>query len=135
MLLIDLPDTRARADASAPCLRDDAGVLTNADFAERVRAAAGALAGAGVARGDVVGVKLSNRVELIVVLFAAWRLGAVLTPVNPALGPAETAYQLHDARAMLLVAETADEAPDGIAPLTVADLAAQHLGDRRADRG
>jgi long-chain acyl-CoA synthetase len=103
--LTDLPDTRATADPDAPCLRDDAVDLTNAAFADRVRRAAGALAAAGIGAGDVVGVKLPNRVELIVTLFAAWRLGAVLTPVNPALGPTETEYQLRDAGARLLVAE------------------------------
>jgi long-chain acyl-CoA synthetase len=120
--LTDLPDTRATADPDAPCLRDDAADLTNAAFADRVRRAAGALAAAGVGRGDVVGVKLPNRVELIVTLFATWRLGAVLTPVNPALGPTETEYQLRDAGARLLVAEEPGGPGAPVPVLTVADL-------------
>ena len=43
----------------------------------------------GVGPGDVVAVILPNRVELVVVMFATWRLGATLTPMNPALTAAE----------------------------------------------
>ena len=38
---------------------------------------------------DVVALKLRNRVEFVVLLFACWRLGATVTPVNPSLTEAE----------------------------------------------
>ena len=38
-------------------------------------------------------------------LFAAWRLGAAVTPVNPALSPQEVRYQLADAGAKVLIAD------------------------------
>ena len=125
MPLIDLVDARADVAPHASCIRDDAGELDNATFAARVAGAAASLAARGIRPGDVVAIKLSNRVELIVLLFAAWRLGAVVTPVNPALGPVETGYQVGDAGAALLVVETQEDAATGAgaAVVSVAELA------------
>lgn len=64
-----------------------------------------ALVGMGVGRGDVVAVVLPNSVELITIMFAAWRLGAALTPVNPALTKPEAQYQVSDSGARLVVAD------------------------------
>ena len=49
-----------------------------------------------IGRGDVVAVVLPNGVELLTVMFAVWRLGAALTPVNPALTKHEAQYQVAD---------------------------------------
>ena len=53
----------------------------------------------------MVAIKLPNTVEFVVSLFAAWRLGAAVTPVNPALSPQEVRYQLADAGAKVLIAD------------------------------
>ena len=45
--------------------------LTNAALSQRVGAAAGQLHELGIGTGDVVAVKLRNRVEFVVVLFAS----------------------------------------------------------------
>jgi acyl-CoA synthetase (AMP-forming)/AMP-acid ligase II len=100
-----LPDERARRAPEAPAVRDDAGALSNAGLLARVEATAVALAARGIGPGGVVAVMLPNRVELILVLFAAWRLGAAVTPINPVLGPAEAAFQAADAGARLAVTE------------------------------
>ena len=55
----------------------------------------------------MVATVLTNRVELVVALYAAWDLGAVLTPVNPALTADEIAYQLTDGGVRLAVVEPA----------------------------
>ena len=55
--------------------------------------------------GDVVAIVLPNRVELVISLFAAWRLGAAATPVNPALTPAEMQYQIDDAGAKVVIGD------------------------------
>ncbi len=100
-----LPDIRADRDPGAPALADDvSGPMTNADFRNRVHHAAGRLWEAGVRAGDVVAVKLPNRIELVIALFAAWRLGAAATPVNPGLTETEVAYQLADSGARVVVA-------------------------------
>lgn len=91
--------------ADSPCIRDDALALTYGEYAQRVEACAEQLAELGIARGDVVATSLPNRVELLVVLMAAWRLGAIGTPVNPAFTDSESEYQLDDASARVVVAD------------------------------
>lgn len=102
-----LPLTRATEAPAAPSLRDDDAAFTNDDLLAKVNAAAGALHARGIRSGSVVALALPNRAELIVALFAAWRLGAAVTPINPVLGPAEAAYQVADAGAALMVTEAA----------------------------
>src|SRR3954453_16308558 len=103
--LATLPETRAAAQPDAPATADDAVALDNAAFADRVARAPALLARLGVGAGDVVAVAIPNRVELIIALFAAWRLGAAATPVNPALTAAEMQYQVDDARAKVVIGE------------------------------
>ncbi|MEW2274945.1 class I adenylate-forming enzyme family protein [Streptomyces griseofuscus] len=126
MNLSRLPAVRREQAPNAPALTDDAhGTLSNADFADLIDRYARHLAHRGVRPGDIVAVKLTNRVELVATLFAAWRLGAALTPVNPALTATETAYQLDDCRARAVVTEEApDDLPAATTPLTLPELAA-----------
>ncbi|MCU1652787.1 MAG: putative acyl-CoA synthetase, partial [Pseudonocardia sp.] len=122
MHLAELAEVRAKAAAAARCISDDAVALNNGEFAKRVRSVAGLLAQSGVRRGDVVATLLPNRVELVLTLFAAWHLGAAVTPINPALTDPEVAYQLEDAAARLVVLDNRPS-PSGTADaLEVADL-------------
>ena len=105
MHFAELVDVRAKNDADARCISDDAVALRNGEFAGRVRGVAGLLAQRGVRQGDVVALLLTNRVELVVALFAAWRLGATVTPINPALTENEAAYQIEDSAARLVVTD------------------------------
>jgi long-chain acyl-CoA synthetase len=98
-----LPQTRATAMPHAPAIADDALELDNSAFADRVARAAAVFARHGVGAGDVVAVVLANRVELVISLFAAWRLGAAATPVNPGLTPSEMQYQVDDSAAKVVV--------------------------------
>jgi len=120
--LASLPDTRSAAEPDAACVDDDRVALTNAEFATRVRAAAEAFRINGVGAGDVVATLLSNRVELIVAMFAAWRLGAALTPINPSLTPGEATYQIEDSRARVLVHEGTDIEIAGVAKFEATEL-------------
>jgi long-chain acyl-CoA synthetase len=128
MTLVSLPDVRAGVDPDGPAVSDGCVSLTNAGFLERVRAAAGQLHELGVDDGDVVAVKLRNRIEFVVVLFASWRLGATVTPVNPSLTAAEVVRQLEASGARLLIAEDGASAPDGISTLAASELAAEVAG-------
>ena len=105
MDLSALPDERATHDPLAQAVADDNSDLNNADFLDAVKRAAATLHSHGVSTGDVVAIKLPNTVEFVVSLFAAWRLGAAVTPVNPALSPQEVRYQLADAGAKVLIAD------------------------------
>jgi O-succinylbenzoate-CoA ligase len=125
MYFAELPDTRAARDPDAPALSDDHnGTLTNAALLARVKSAAARLSAAGVGQGDVVAVKLPNRVELIIVLFAAWRLGAAATPINPSLTVPEVDYQLSDSAARVLVTHDDAEHLPGVTVLHLDDLSA-----------
>ena len=105
--LATLPDERTALDPTAACIDDDRLALTNAEFLARVKATATMLRAAGLGPGDVTATMLTNRVELVVVMFAAWRIGAALTPINPSLTAGEAAFQIEDSGARLVVHEGA----------------------------
>jgi acyl-CoA synthetase (AMP-forming)/AMP-acid ligase II len=114
-----LPWNQPAALADSVCMRDSAVELTYADVARRVDAVAEQFATLGVGRGDVVAVMLPNRTELLLGLFAAWRLGAAATPVNPVFTANEAGYQIEDSRAALLLTSKADT--DYGVPVVLAD--------------
>ena len=120
--LSDLADRRAAATPGAPCLADSAAVLSNADVRDRVHGVARTFADLGVGRGDVVAVMLPNRVELLVALLAAWRLGAAVTPINPALTPSEAQHQLTDSGAKVLVNGDGSAGLTGVVSVAAGDL-------------
>ncbi len=123
MHLAALPDERAASDPGGRCLADGRRELDNATFAAEVRRMSCALVGMGVGRGDVVAVVLPNSVELVTIMFAAWRLGAALTPVNPALTKPEAQYQVSDSGARLVVADDSSlsKVEGGVARVCVVD--------------
>lgn len=69
--------------------------------------AANALRAAGVAEGDRVAVFSHNNRAYVILRFAIIRNGAVFTPINFMLGPAEVAYILEHSGACAVVAEDA----------------------------
>lgn len=122
MTLASLPDVRAQANPHGPAVSDGTVSLTNADLLRRVRAVAGQLHELGIGSGDVVSVKLRNRIEFVVVMFASWRVGATVTPVNPSLTGAEVIRQLEAASAQVLVTEDGADGPGIVHTLAVDDL-------------
>ena len=122
-----LPWDRPVMLADRLCMRDSQAELTYAEVARRVDAVAGQFAAGGVRRGDVVAVMLPNRVELLLALLAAWRLGAAATLVNPVFTPNEAGYQIADSGAKLLIA-TAPDASYGVPVLAADDLATAPAG-------
>ena len=63
---------------------------------------------------------LPHRVELLLVLLAAWRPGAAVTPVDPVFTTSEAEYQLRDADAVLVVTTDADTPTAGLPPNSAA---------------
>jgi long-chain acyl-CoA synthetase len=110
MLAAAIPDERAVLDPAGACIADERQELDNARFLETVSGVAALLAAAGLRPGGVLAIMLANRVELITTMFAAWRLGAAVTPVNPALTGQEARYQIDDAGARVVVADGASAA-------------------------
>ncbi|KQW11767.1 AMP-binding protein [Streptomyces sp. Root369] len=105
MNFASLPDRRAELDPHGAAVSDGHRSLTNTQLLNRVRMAARQLQDLGIGPGDVVALQLTNRVEFVVLLFAAWRLGATVTPVNPSMTDVEVGRQLKDSGARLLVVE------------------------------
>ena len=124
-----LPWRRPAEYDDLPAVRDALCALTYAQFASWVEAAAEQFAGYGVGHGSVVAVMLPNRVELLVAMVAAWRLGAAATPVNPVFTANEADYQIDDAGAAVVV-NTGPDAPNGGRPsIAVDDLRRARRGD------
>ena len=98
-----LPWVRSEALDDRPCVRDEHRELTYAEFAAAVDAVAEQFADRGVGHGSVVAVMLPNRVELLISIVAAWRLGAAATPINPVFTASEADYQIDDANTALVV--------------------------------
>jgi long-chain acyl-CoA synthetase len=118
-----IPDERAKRDPGGACVADERQELDNAGFAGKVSAVAALFAAAGLRPGGVLAIMLPNRVELVTSMFAAWRLGAAVTPVNPALTGQEARYQIGDAGAALVVADDAAAAVLGDGPYRIIGLA------------
>lgn len=117
-----LPWNKAGDPADRPCFRDDNVELTYGEFAQRVDAFATQLANKGLRPGDVLAVMLPNRVELVVAIFAAWRLGAAATPINPAFTATEADYQIADSGARMVVNLVAESPANGLPTIHVADI-------------
>jgi long-chain acyl-CoA synthetase len=121
MHLSALPDRRAAENPVGPAVADDKTDLDNAQFLAAVQRAAASLRGHGVSAGDVIAIMLPNTASFVVSLFAAWRVGAAVTPINPSLTPAEVTYQVSDAGAKVLIAQTAAEFAAGTPVIVTTD--------------
>ncbi len=71
--------------------------ITYRSFAAAIARTSGLLSSLGIVRGDVVAYLGLNRPEMLYLLFACARRGAILTPLNWRLAPAEHARVLADA--------------------------------------
>src|SRR5438046_3389285 len=89
--LAPYPD-RTLVDAIAECARTDpnrtavlfkGARVTYGELARLSDACASAFAALGVARGDRVGLLLPNCPQFVIAQFGAWKLGAIVAPLNP----------------------------------------------------
>jgi long-chain acyl-CoA synthetase len=87
-------------------LRDDfRTVLSNVEIDRRARAVAAGLKGLGVRKGDIVGVMVSNILEIPELMNGTMRMGAAFLPIIFMLTPQEIRYILEDARPEVLITE------------------------------
>lgn len=106
-----------------PCVRDLETELTYGQFNQRIDALAGQLSQHMIGYGDIVAIMMTPRVDLLVGAFAAWRAGAAVTLVDPALDDAEIQAQLGDSGACLVLALEADVAIGDVEILLARDFA------------
>ena len=109
---VSLPAAWAKRWASQttkPTLWDtNAGWVTRGELAERTRAAAGRLFGAGLRKSDRIIVSAAASVDLAVAHVAALRLGLIVVPVNGAYQKGELAHILGDADPRAAVVDNAE---------------------------
>jgi acyl-CoA synthetase (AMP-forming)/AMP-acid ligase II len=70
---------------------------------QRADALAHALADLGVGRGDRVALSLANCPEIMEAMFAAWKLGAAVVPLNARFTGDEIEYHVNDPRAKAMI--------------------------------
>ncbi|WP_019630580.1 AMP-binding protein [Actinomadura atramentaria] len=100
-------DALARTAPDRPFFHygEDGVTLTYGDFGRRTDAIAGNLAALGVAKGGRVSVFCVNPLVSALVMFGAWKAGAVYCPVNFAYSGRLLTYQLDDTAPALVVTE------------------------------
>ncbi len=78
--------------------------LSYADLLARARRAAGALQGAGLRRGDRIGLLIGNRIEWLELVFGAAALGITSAPFSTWSKPKELAFLIEDSGIQALFA-------------------------------
>src|ERR1700760_1619569 len=96
-------DAAAAEHPDRPYVIAEDRACTYGELAEWSRALARGLAAEGVAPGENVALLLPNGAELVALLFAVARAGAVAVPVNPLLHERELGYVLAQSDSVALV--------------------------------
>ncbi|MBW2454221.1 MAG: AMP-binding protein, partial [Deltaproteobacteria bacterium] len=110
--LVDLLAASVRRFGGRPCLGQKHGDLwTWTSYGELhtlVRQCRGGLAAIGVEPGDRVALISNNRLEWVVVAYAAFGLGAAVVPMTPAQATSEWRFVVSDSQARVLLCATPD---------------------------
>ncbi|MCL2582868.1 MAG: long-chain fatty acid--CoA ligase, partial [Streptosporangiales bacterium] len=107
MSLIEFLDGHPYPDGET-IVQSDAGSLTLGELRTRVDALATAIREAGAEPGQAVGNLVTPGPSAVIVMFAAWRAGAVYTPVNNRFTAAEVTSLVAEAGLALLVGTPRD---------------------------
>ena len=111
-----LPDPLQSAPPDAPALLLPDGAWTYADLDARVGHAARRLREAGLGRGDRLALWKVSVLETVVLLHAAWRLGAIAAPIGPRESAQEVGRRVTQVGRCLLVSPEPVGALDGLRP-------------------
>src|SRR5215207_3628742 len=111
--------------------------LTWAELDRRTDALASALRARGAGVGDRIALLMRNRPELLETMYAAFKAGMIVVPLNAKLSAAEVAYHLEDSGAGVLVTDEAGAAEVGApgVPLVVTGPGYEELVTAHADDG
>ncbi|MFL6799861.1 MAG: class I adenylate-forming enzyme family protein [Xanthobacteraceae bacterium] len=106
MDLSELIERNASFTPIKPAIRFGQSVLTYAALAQRItETARGLKSQLGIGRGDRVAILAANHPDMLVLLYACARLGAMLVPLNWRLAVPEQGYILADASVKALFVE------------------------------
>jgi fatty-acyl-CoA synthase len=130
-----LVDRQAQASPEREALVFPDARLTYAQLARETDAFARALAGLGVQAGDKVGILLANRLEFVLALFGAAKLGAVVVPVNARFKVSELSHVIAHSDARVLITAAAPDGTDYPELLTevLPDLPTQDASELHLD--
>ena len=98
----------ARRFPDRPAITWGEQACTYAELDQRTNALAHGLGKLGVAKGDRVAVLMRNRPELIEAMFACFKAGFCLVPLNHRLTAPEVAYHLQDSGAAAVLTDVTD---------------------------
>ena len=115
MILTEQVAENARTCGEKTYILHEGRRVTFREFDELTNRAAHALQTLGVGKGDRVTLALGNSIEWPVAAFGVLKCGAVLNPVNPALGASELGYILGHAEPRVIVTNV-DTAPAILSP-------------------
>jgi bile acid-coenzyme A ligase len=100
----------ARQDPGAPAVLCEGAQISRGELERRANRLARAYAARGVGPGRIVTLALPNGIELVVACIATWKLGAVPSPISPALPRPERDAILERAGPALVVGVPPGEA-------------------------
>lgn len=119
----DLLDSRAERLGNAAALVFPDEKMTYRELSERAEQYARSLVAMGVDRGDRVGILMPANSELVAILFAAAKIGAIAVPVNARFKTVELAHIVrHSGMKVLLTADTEINSPFGLVKQTFPEL-------------
>jgi len=95
--IVDLLDQHARARGQEICITDREGSWTYKKIQRASVKIARELRKLGVKKGDRIGLLTTNVIEYPIVVFAAWRIGAAIVPINHKLTWNEVEYVVEHA--------------------------------------
>jgi long-chain acyl-CoA synthetase len=107
----------ARRFPDHPAITYGQGTLTYAELDRRTNALAHGLGAAGLVKGDRVGVLMRNRPELLEAMFACFKAGYGLVPLNSRFTSEEVAFHVQDSGAAAVLTDG-----EGVAVVTGAGL-------------
>jgi acyl-CoA synthetase (AMP-forming)/AMP-acid ligase II len=105
MLLHDYMEYFAREAPHHPCVEMGDTAYSYDEANQRCNQIAHACLGAGLKRGDRFAWLSSNSIDLMLIFYAASKIGVVPVPLNYRLAPAEWRYIINDCNARILVCE------------------------------
>jgi long-chain acyl-CoA synthetase len=94
--LLDYVADIARDHPDNPAILFKGATLTYGELDRLSSSFASALVSLGIGRGDRVGLLLPNCPQFVIAEFGAWKLGAIVAPLNPTLSDRELADALAD---------------------------------------
>jgi crotonobetaine/carnitine-CoA ligase len=129
-------DAKAEEQPDFPILTFDHSphpdeVLTYADLVLQGRKLAGALEKGGVGRGDMFSVVMRNHPEVVVAMYAASALGAVMIPIDPRSKGGKLSFQLSDSgsKGVIFAAEFMDSMVEALKDLDTKVIGVMHKED------